>query len=321
MKRFISLLLALFLITGCGQAPDRVDAEREGYTVVATTGMIADLAREVVGDRAEVVALIGEGIDPHLYNPTRSDVAKLLAADVIFYNGLLLEGRMSDVLVQVARQGKPVFAVTELIDPEYLLESDEMEGYADPHVWMDVGAWMQALDVIVRELSRFDPEYAEQYAENAAAFREELRRLDEYAKTAIRSIPESNRILVTAHDAFSYFGRAYGIEVRGIQGISTESEAGLQDIVRLIDMIVERQVGAVFVETSVSDKNVRALVEGAQRRGHQLAIGGSLFSDAMGAAGTYEGTYIGMLDHNITTIARALGGEVPVRGLNDRLQP
>jgi len=178
---------------------------------------------------------------------------------------------------------------------------------------------MLCLDVVTRSLSALDPAHAEEYAERALAYRRTLAELDDYVRRVITSIPEAQRVLITAHDAFNYFGRAYAIEVTGIQGISTESEAGLDDINRLIDRIVERGIRAVFVESSVSDKNVRALVEGARRRGHDLVIGGELYSDAMGASGTHEGTYVGMLDHNATKIARALGGEAPARGMQERL--
>lgn len=285
-------------------------AAQSGYRVVCTVGMITDVVRNVAGDYAEVEGIIGEGIDPHLYKPTRGDVVKLNAADVIFYNGLLLEGKMTDVLVSVATTGKPVKAVTEAIlnDSDYLLELDDGSEYTDPHVWMDVAGWLRAVPVVAETLASYDPAHAAEYRANAARYIESLAGLDAYAKAAIASIPQSRRVLVTAHDAFNYMGRAYGLEVRGIQGVSTESEAGVRDLEDLVDFIVEREIPAVFVETSVADKNVRALVEGAHARGHQVVIGGSLFSDAMGQAGTYQGTYIGMLDHNITTIVNALGG-------------
>ncbi|MHC4948778.1 MAG: metal ABC transporter solute-binding protein, Zn/Mn family [Planctomycetota bacterium] len=231
----------------------------------------------------------------------------------------MLEGKMSDALVRVARGGKPVYAVTELVDEAYLLEPEALAGHFDPHLWMDVGGWTKAVEAVARALADHDPDRAADYERNAAACIDELRGLDEYARRVIGSIPARSRLLVTAHDAFNYFGRAYGIEVRGIQGISTESEAGLEDINRLVDLLVERDVRAVFVETSVADRNVRALIEGARARGHDVTIGGSLFSDAMGAPGTYEGTYAGMIDHNVTVIARALGGDAPARGLNGRL--
>jgi len=281
--------------------------------------MIADVVRNVAADKATVNGLIGEGVDPHLYKPTRGDVVALNGADVVFYNGLMLEGKMADVLVRAARGGRSVYAVTEAIldQGDYVL-TDESEHY-DPHVWMDVKGWIRATHVITQSLGEFDPINKEFYLLNGANYAKELERLDEYALKAVGSIPEEQRVVVTAHDAFNYMGRAYGLEVRGIQGLSTESEAGVKDIESLVSFLVEYSIPAVFVETSVADKNVRALVEGAEARGHDLVIGGTLFSDAMGTAGSYEGTYVGMIDHNITTIVRALGGEAPEGGMNGRL--
>ncbi|MFL2833232.1 MAG: metal ABC transporter solute-binding protein, Zn/Mn family [Coraliomargaritaceae bacterium] len=298
---------------GCAEEPDASlvsDGSIEPYKIVCTVGMITDIVVNLAGDYAEVEGIIGEGIDPHLYKPTRGDVIKLSQADVVFYNGLLLEGKMTDVLVGIASKGKLVKAVTEaiLVETDYLLEKDDGSAYTDPHVWMDVSGWLRAIPVVAETLAVYDPENAEAYHSKAAFYAEQLEALDAYAKEAMSTIPESQRVLVTAHDAFQYLGRAYGIEVRGIQGISTESEAGVRDLEDLVDFIVERQIPAVFVESSVADKNIRALVEGARARGHAVIIGGSLFSDAMGQAGTYEGTYIGMIDRNVTTITNALGG-------------
>lgn len=290
------------------------------YRITTTVGMVTDIVREVAGDKATVTGIIGEGVDPHLYKPTRNDVAALLGADVVFYSGLMLEGKMADTLIKVARTGKPVYAVTELIEEKYLLEPKEFQGHYDPHLWMDVSAWSKCVEAVAQSLSEFDHANADFYKSNAERYRKELEKLDAYAKKTIASIPEKSRVLITAHDAFNYFGRAYGIKVMGIQGISTESEAGLQDINRLVDFIVENDIGAVFVETSVADKNVRALVDGAKARGKEIRIGGSLFSDAMGAPGTYEGTYIGMIDHNVTLIARALGGDAPKKGMQGKLK-
>ncbi len=294
---------------------------RVPYTIVATTGMVADIARQVAGDRANVVGLLGEGVDPHLYKPTRNDVANILRADMIFYSGLMLEGRMTDSFVRASRRNPHVYAVTEQIDEAFLLEPPGFDGHWDPHVWMDVNAWSKAVGVITEALASYDPAHADAYRQNASAYLAQLAELDAYTKRVIGSIPEDQRVLITAHDAFNYFSRAYGIEVRGIQGISTDSEAGLDDINRLVDFLVDRRIQAIFVESSVSDKNVRALIEGARSRGHTVRIGGELFSDAMGAPGAYEGTYVGMIDHNATTIARALGGEAPERGLHGKLSP
>ena len=233
----------------------------------------------------------------------------------------MLEGKMGDVLVRMARGRNPVFAVSETIleQGDYVI-SDGAD-HLDPHIWMDVRGWIEATEVVAKALAGHDPEGASTYATNAAAYTAELEKLDAYAKQVIASIPAEKRVLVTAHDAFHYMARAYGIEVRGIQGISTESEAGVRDIEKLVTFLAERRIPAIFVETSVSDKNVRALAEGAAAKGHEVVIGGELFSDAMGAAGTYEGTYIGMIDHNATTIARALGGDAPEKGLHGKLSP
>jgi len=511
-KPFRFLIVSLALAAGLAELG--AEPSRYPYKAVATIGMVSDVVRQVAGDKAEVEGLIGEGIDPHLYKPTRRDLIELQQADIIFYNGLMLEGKMADVLVRLARKGKPVYAVTDSLmdqpkapakqdeerlqaeiatcqammkklqndlarlallgpsvqlverakstaagesppaharvrvlrepgdksafdeavallrsdiiiqevisrltpdlkaaltangdgsepleqvlqanrsiqpfdqswmvdisyanpDPvvaamvanifaeefvSYIIERNIREGKAavteqrarvdaqrekieqlragldegggyvmtdeedhfDPHVWMDVQGWILATNVIADALAAFDPKNAAAYKRNAAAYIEKLKKLDAYARDAIGSIPADQRYLVTAHDAFNYLGRAYGIEVKGIQGISTESEAGVRDIEDLVDFLVERQIPAVFVETSVSDKNVRALIEGAKARGHDLTIGGELFSDAMGPAGTYEGTYIGMIDHNVTTISQALGGDAPASGLNGKLSP
>jgi manganese/zinc/iron transport system substrate-binding protein len=302
-----------------GQGSSNAAPRQYPYQATATVGMITDIVRNVAGDKAEVQGIIGEGVDPHLYKPTRADVVKLSEADIVFYNGLMLEGKMGDVLVRVARTGKPVYAVTEaILDQGDYVMTDEAEHY-DPHVWMDVAGWIRAVGVVADALSEYDAANAAHYQSNADAYIRQLKKLDAYAKQVIGSIPENQRVLVTAHDAFSYLGRAYNLDVRGIQGLSTESEAGLQDIEQLVQFLVDRNIPAVFVETSVADKNVRALVEGAKAKGHTVRIGGELFSDAMGETGTYEGTYIGMIDHNVTTIARALGGKAPEGGMQGKL--
>jgi manganese/zinc/iron transport system substrate-binding protein len=320
MKRFFktTLLVVLGVVSGVvGNAASK--PLPANYTIVTTCGMVTDIVREVAGNKAKVVGLMGEGVDPHLYKPTRDDVAKILQADVLFYSGLMLEGRMTDTFLKVARKGTPVFAVTELLDEKFLLEPEEFQGHTDPHVWMDVAGWSAAVKVVARSLGEVDAVNAAYYRQNSERYLAELAKLDAYAKQVLATIPQEHRVLITAHDAFNYFGRAYGIEVRGIQGISTESEAGVADINKLVDFLVARKIPAIFVESSVSDKNIKALIEGCKSRGHAVRIGGQLFSDAMGKPGTYEGTYIGMIDHNVTTIARALGGQAPERGLNGKL--
>jgi manganese/zinc/iron transport system substrate-binding protein len=285
---------------------------------VATVGMVADLVRNVGGRHVEVTQLMGAGVDPHLYKATRDDVETIMHGDIVFYSGLMLEGKMIDTLVKISRN-KPVYAVTELIDEKYLLEPEEFAGHTDPHVWMDASAWAQCIDAVATALGEFDPPHAAEYKANAQKYAKQLEELHEYGNSTIASIPESQRVLITSHDAFNYFGRAYGLEVQGVQGISTESEAGLQRINELVDLIVAKKVPAVFVETSVPRKNIEAIVGGAQARGHNVVIGGQLFSDAMGEEGTYEGTYVGMIDHNITRTVRALGGNAPPRGLHGKL--
>ncbi|GAB4238996.1 MAG: zinc ABC transporter substrate-binding protein [Candidatus Methylacidiphilales bacterium] len=303
---------ALLAITPLAMATPRV---------VATTGMIADLTRQIAGDQADVRTLIGEGIDPHAYKPTRSDVILLQDADLILTNGLNLEGKMGTLLTRLGARGKPVVPVAERLSTNGSVSLLKENGQPDPHLWMDVAAWSKTVPVIAEALAYVDLANRDKYLERVEPLQTELAELAAYARASLGSIPESARVLVTAHDAFQYLGRAYGIEVRGIQGISTESEAGLRDIEDLVTFLVDRKIPAIFVETSVADKNVQALIEGAKARGHQVRIGGELFSDSMGAPGTYQGTYIGMMDHNITTITRALGGNAPERGWKGKLTP
>lgn len=327
--RFSAIAMA-FIVTcpGCGQpasapASNTQHSQARPRKIVTTCGMVTNIVQIVLGDNEDpdVVGLMGEGVDPHLYKPTSHDVRQLLQADVVIYSGLMLEGRMSDQLAKLAESGKPVFAVTDGIDRQYLREPPEFAGHFDPHVWMDVSAWIRAVDYVAASLAKVYPQDADSYQANAVAYRAQLEELDAYAKASIASIPEKQRILVTAHDAFGYFARAYGIEVRSVQGLSTESEAAVQDINNLVDLIVEREIAAIFVESSVSSKNIMAIIEGAKKRNWEVRIGGELFSDAMGKPGTYEGTYIGMIDHNVTVITRALGGTAPERGLHGRLTP
>lgn len=286
--------------------------------VVATTGMIADAALNVGGGLVAVKALMGPGVDPHSYRQTRSDIVALTRANLVLWHGLYLEAQMEELLLKLASRGN-VAAVGEAVPVEQLIAHEDYSGKFDPHVWMAPELWTHAVRAVEAALTRTAPEHADTFAANAETYLAEIDRLSTYARDAVATVPQDARVLVTAHDAFGYFGRAYGFEVVGIQGISTESEAGLDRIRTLVDMLVNRRIGAVFVESSVSDRNIRALVEGAAARGHEVRIGGELFSDAMGEPGTYEGTYPGMIDHNVTTIAGALGGNVPPRGMAGKL--
>jgi manganese/zinc/iron transport system substrate-binding protein len=287
---------------------------------VASTGMIADLVNNIAGDRIEVRQLIGSGVDPHLYKLSRSDVATLTKADIIFYTGLLLEGKMIDAISRLQNSGKQVYAVAELVSKDLLLQPEGFEGNYDPHLWMDPVAWQKVAAVITEKLIHFDPTGKLTYENNNLKLQQQLTELHSYSEKALNSIPPQSRVLISAHDAFNYFGKRYNFEVLGIQGISTESEAGVKDIENLISRLVQSKIKAVFVESTVSDRSIKALVEGARAKGHDVSAGGSLFSDAMGVPGTYEGSYIGMIDHNVTTITRALGGQAPAQGMNSKLE-
>lgn len=284
--------------------------------IVTTIAQIGQPLAEIAAGKADIITLMGDGVDPHLYRLTRSDVAKINRADIVFYNGLHLEAQMLDMLNRFAAR-KPVVGIADALAARNLLPWDGKTH--DPHVWMDPALWAKALQAAVDTLVQHDPANAATYRINAVAYFQKLKALDARARAAVATIPATARALVSAHDAFGYFGRAYAIDVRAIQGMSTESEAGIRKIETLVSTLVQRKITAVFVETTVSARNVRALIEGAAAQGHKVRIGGSLYSDAMGAKGGYTGTYLGMFDHNVTTIVRALGGTAPARGLGGQL--
>lgn len=302
MIRIGALLLLLFGLAGC-QHTDQQETQRK--KVVTTTGMIADAVLNIAGDSLDVEALMGPGVDPHLYKATQGDLKKLSQADLVFYNGLLLEGKMGEVLEKLARI-KPVIAVGSSIDTSLLLASPLYKDAFDPHIWFDVSLWKQVVQKTSLSLQEFDPSNAEYYQKNTSRYLGQLDSLHRQVQQQIALIPQEQRVLITAHDAFEYFGRAYNIEVRGLQGISTVSEFGLKDITDLVQFIIDRKIKAVFVETSISERSINAVVEGCRQKGHEIRIGGSLYSDAMGASGTPEGTYIGMVNANIVTITMAL---------------
>ncbi len=304
-------LAGLLCLSGVAQAGERL-------SVVATTGMIADAVREVGGDRVEVRALMGSGVDPHGYRQTRTDIVAMTRADLVLWHGLYLEAQMEGFLEKLARR-QSVVAMAESLPTDDLLSHAEYDDRIDPHVWMDPDLWSRVVLIVRDALIEASPDDADVFRDNADRFRADLAQLADYARRVTATVPDGSRVLLTAHDAFGYFGRSYDFEVVGIQGISTQSEAGLSRIRTLVDLLVERDVQAVFVESSVSDRNIRALIEGAASRGHEISLGGELFSDAMGPDGSYEGSYIGMIDHNVTTITRALGGEAPAGGMQGRL--
>jgi manganese/zinc/iron transport system substrate-binding protein len=268
--------------------------------------MVADTARNVGGERVEVTSLMGAGVDPHLYKASEGDLDRLTGADVIFYNGLNLEGKMGDLFVKMAGGGKPTVAVSEGIEKSLLREPPEFQGHADPHVWFDVSMWAQTIPPVVEALSKLDPGSRPLYETNGKAYHEKLMELHGFCKERLASVPKSQRVLVTAHDAFGYFGRAYDVEVVGLQGVSTVSEVSLDGVRKLVDLIVSRKLKAVFVESSVPKRSIEAVVEGCRARGHDVRIGGTLFSDAMGEPNTPQGTYPGMVRHNVEAIVTAL---------------
>jgi manganese/zinc/iron transport system substrate-binding protein len=313
--RIVTLALTLIIVTllGCDRpsATDTNTAPPSAPRIVATTGMIADLARQIACDRAHVTALMGEGVDPHLYKASPGDFRLMSDADLLLYNGLHLEGRLADAIVKLAKRVK-VVRVTEGLEDAQLLEPPAFDGHYDPHVWFDVSLWSSTLATVSQALIEIDPAGRDAYTANLASTTATLIELHDYAKSTLATIPPAQRVMITAHDAFGYFGRAYGLEVLAIQGLSTESEASLKDLNRLVDTLVERKIPAVFIESSVPRKTIDALVEGAASRGHRVAVGGELFSDAMGPADAPEGTYVGMIVHNVEVITKALGGTVPL---------
>ena len=302
-------LFVIALASGCvsqekGEAGNGDDAKLQ---IVGTSMMVGDAIEQLVGDAAEVVTLMGPGVDPHYYIASQGDVKILRSADAVIYNGLRLEGKMSEVLQKLS-ESKPVIAMAEGISEDKLriVAGEEGEELYDPHVWNDVGLWAEAVAYLSTELQKALPELAETIQANAGTYLVELEELDREAREKIAAIPEEYRMLVTSHDAFGYLGNAYNLNVRGMQGISTVTEFSLKDRVDLINFLVETQIPAVFVESSVSPKDLNAVIEGCKNKGHNLVIGGELFSDAMGARGTPEGTYLGMVRHNIELISSAL---------------
>lgn len=296
------LLVALIACGGSEPASSGDDTVR----VVATTNIVADLVRTIGGSEIEVEALMGPGIDPHLYKASAGDVRRMSSADAIFYSGVHLEGKMSEVLERMGERGLRTVAVAECVPEGDLIESAGFSGLHDPHVWFDVGLWSQTIGCVAETLAGLDPDGAEGYRRRATIYAEELMALDGWVRERVQVLAPEQRILVTAHDAFGYFGRAYGFEVRGLLGVSTASEAGTSDVQVLADFIVEQEIPAIFVETSVPPRYVQALQEAVNARGFGVEIGGSLYSDALGDPGTPAGNYAGTVRENVETIVNAL---------------
>jgi len=298
----LTVAVATALATGCaGERKSRSGPVR----VTCTIGMIGDAVQNIGGEHVAVTGLMGPGVDPHLYKASEGDIAKLGEADLILYNGLNLEGKMGDLLVRMSRNHATV-AVSEAIPESLLREPPEFLGHYDPHVWFDVSMWRHAVGRVRDALAEADPEHRDVFARNASVYLDSLEVLHAWVRDEMATVPRERRVLITAHDAFGYFGRAYDVEVVGLQGISTVAEFGVADVRRLVDLIAGRGIKAVFIESSVPRRSIDAVVEGCRGRGHPIEVGGTLFSDAMGAAGTPEGTYLGMVRANVRTIVGAL---------------
>ncbi|MBN1516756.1 zinc ABC transporter substrate-binding protein [Candidatus Sumerlaeota bacterium] len=302
---FAMLLTGVIALCGCGDTSPSGARKIEKIQAVSTIGQINDAITIIGGDRVEAIGLMGAGVDPHSYKASAGDLRKMSRADVIFYNGLHLEAKMGDVLEKLA-DSKRVTTVTQGIPEDKLLTVDNVSGYHDPHIWFDVPLWMETVRAVSGTLCAMEPEHAEEFKQRAEAYLEQLAELHQYVQDKAAELPEQQRILITAHDAFRYFGRAYGFKVMGLQGISTEAEAGTKDVQDLAKFVAENKIRAIFIESSVPERNIRAVTEAVRALGWEVKVGGELFSDALGEAGTEGGTYIGMVKHNIDTIVNAL---------------
>lgn len=301
MKNTLYILLSILLIS-CGTQKE----DNGKLKVVTTTTMITDLVENIGGDLIETQGMMGSGVDPHLYKPSEGDMTKLANADLIFYNGLHLEGKLVDVFEKMNARGKTTIAVSDAIDKSTLIGSDYFASNYDPHIWFDINYWTQITDYVTETLIKYNPENKVAFEKNRDIYLEKIKTLNEELSDKIEELPKENRILVTAHDAFNYFGRSYDFEVVGLQGLSTATEAGVKDVQRITQFIIEHKIKAVFVESSVPRRTVEALQAAVEAQDHVVEIGGELYSDALGSAGTDEGTYIGMYRHNVNTIVNAL---------------
>ena len=305
-RRILSLVLSLvflFAMAGCGGQQENDDGS---LNIVTTTTMLYDLTASIAGDHAHVTALMGPGIDPHLYQASAGDVSKMQSADIVVYNGLHLEGKMGDVFAGLTDQGRNIICAGDGIDTAVLLSDENNPDIYDPHVWFDTHIWMDVAKHTAAKLGEFDPDNAEDYNANLEVYLADLQELDAYIAGRIAELPESSRVLVTAHDAFRYFGKAYGFDVRGLQGISTDAEAGTADVSNLAQFIADSKIKAIFVESSVPPKNIEALQAAVKAKGFEVAIGGELYSDSLGDAASGHDTYVTTCMANIDTIVDAL---------------
>lgn len=299
------LLFTLFVLTTFFSCKNSKQ-DNGKLNVVTTTTMITDLVKNIGGEHINVQGLMGSGVDPHLYKASEGDVTKLVNADIIFYNGLHLEGKLVEVFEKMGSNTKTPIALAEELDKSTLIGSDYFASNYDPHVWFHIEYFKQFAKKVTKVLSVKDAENAANYIENEKIYLAKLDSLQNSIKETIETLPQVKRILVTAHDAFNYFGKNYGFEVVGLQGLSTATEAGVQDVQKLAAFIIDKKVNAIFVESSVPKRTIEALQAAVKSKGHEVSIGGTLYSDALGNAGTIEGTYIGMFEYNVNTIVNAL---------------
>lgn len=302
MKKIILILYCIPLFTACNNAAQKKDGK---LNIVTTTTMITDLVRNIGGDSVQVQGLMGSGVDPHLYKASEGDVSKLTQADVVFYSGLHLEGKLVDVFEKMGRNSNTI-ALGETLGKNELIGSEYFASNYDPHIWFNIAYWKQITNYLTEQLSKFDPDNASFFEQNKTEYLKKLDALEEEVRQTIATLPQEKRVLVTAHDAFSYFGKEYGFEVVGLQGLSTATEAGVQDVQNLAKLIINKQVKSIFIESSVPRRTIEALQQAVKSEGFDVQIGGTLYSDALGNAGTEEGTYIGMFRYNVNTIVNAL---------------
>ncbi|SHG71995.1 manganese/zinc/iron transport system substrate-binding protein [Salegentibacter echinorum] len=302
MKNILLSLICILLFASCNNSVKNNDGK---LNIVTTTTMITDLVKNIGKDSVRVQGLMGSGVDPHLYKASEGDVSKLTGADVVFYSGLHLEGKLVDVFEKMGRNTNTI-ALAEVLDKNTLIGSEYFASSYDPHIWFNIDYWRQITKYLTEELSKLDPENATFFKKNETAYLKKLDALEKEIKEAIKTLPKEKRILVTAHDAFNYFGKEYGFEVVGLQGLSTATEAGVQDVQKLAQLIIEKEVKAIFIETSVPRRTIEALQQAVKSEGFDVKIGGTLYSDALGSAGTDEGTYLGMFKYNVNTIVKAL---------------
>lgn len=302
MKNLITLILITTLLFSC-----KNETKSNGkLNVVTTTSMITDLVNNIGGDLINLQGLMGSGVDPHLYKASEGDVSKLANTDIIFYNGIHLEGKLVEVFEKMKHQNMKTVAIADGLDKSTLIGSELFQGNYDPHIWFNIDYWEDATRFIVKKLSVELPEHKTIFEANGKSYLTKLKTLKSNIISIIDTLPKDKRVLVTAHDAFSYFGRAFGFEVVGLQGLSTATEAGVKDVQKLAAFIIKKNIKAVFVESSVPKRTIEALQAAVNSKGHQVEIGGTLYSDALGNAGTIEGTYIGMFEYNVNTIVNAL---------------